>query len=204
MSSIISRIILKLINLNDIEFQLQKKKIEACKLNVSMDNSSKFTSTARIINMQPKKNIQILEGSIIEGELLTFAYGGEIKIGKNSYIGTGSRIWSGEKIQIGDNVLISHNVNIMDTNAHEMNHIVRAERFKSLIRDGFPKEKEPIVTSPILIGNYAWINFNSIILKGVNIGEGAIIAAGSVVTKDVLPFTMVAGNPAKMIKEIPH
>jgi acetyltransferase-like isoleucine patch superfamily enzyme len=47
-----------------------------------------------------------------------------------------------------------------------------------------------------------WIGFNSIILKGVTIGEGAVIAAGSVVTKDVSPYTIVGGNPAKFLKKI--
>ena len=47
-----------------------------------------------------------------------------------------------------------------------------------------------------------WIGFNAIILKGVTIGEGAVVGAGSVVTKDVLPWTVVAGNPARLIREI--
>lgn len=56
-------------------------------------------------------------------------------------------------------------------------------------------------TSPIHIGNHCWIGCNCIVLKGVTIGDGAVVAAGSVVTKNIPPNTLVAGNPAKIIKE---
>ena len=55
---------------------------------------------------------------------------------------------------------------------------------------------------PITIGDDVWIGCNSIILKGVKIGNGSIVAAGSVVTKSVPPFSLVAGNPAKIVKEL--
>ncbi len=55
--------------------------------------------------------------------------------------------------------------------------------------------------APITIGDYAWIGSRAIILKGVTVGEGAVVAAGSVVTSDVAPYTIVAGNPARLIRE---
>jgi acetyltransferase-like isoleucine patch superfamily enzyme len=57
---------------------------------------------------------------------------------------------------------------------------------------------------PVIIGNSVWIGVNSTILKGVTIGEGSVVGAGSVVTKDVPPWTIVAGNPARVIREIPE
>ncbi|MCZ8192279.1 MAG: DapH/DapD/GlmU-related protein, partial [Microcystis sp. LE19-338.1B] len=59
-----------------------------------------------------------------------------------------------------------------------------------------------IQSAPVVIEDHVWIGFNVGILKGVTIGKGAIIGAGSVVTKDVEPFTVVAGNPAKIIKRL--
>ena len=56
----------------------------------------------------------------------------------------------------------------------------------------------------IKIGNHSWIGMHSIVLKGVQIGEGAIIAAGSVVTRDVPAWSVVAGNPAKPVKDLPR
>lgn len=58
--------------------------------------------------------------------------------------------------------------------------------------------------APVKISDKVWIGFNSIILKGVTIGEGAVVGAGSVVTKDVPAWTVVAGNPARIIREIPE
>ena len=97
-------------------------------------------------------------------------------------------------------MLVSHNVNIIDTNSHEINHYERSEGYSSLLKDGHAKIQGNIISKPIIVKDYAWINFNAVILKGVSIGEGAIVAAGSIVTKDVPDFTMVAGNPAKVIK----
>ena len=87
-----------------------------------------------------------------------------------------------EKIEIGENVAISHDVTIMDSDAHEG------------LWKGYKK------TKPIKIGNHVWIGTRATILKGVTIGDNAIIAAGSVVTKDVPSNTVVAGVPAKVIK----
>ncbi|OFY21880.1 MAG: hypothetical protein A2X02_05105 [Bacteroidetes bacterium GWF2_29_10] len=160
-------------------------------------------ASARINNFSRDKNkINIGENTVIDGELLIFNYGGEIIIGDNCYIGEGSRIWSGESIRIGNYVLISHNVNIVDTNSHETNHIERGDGYVKLLKKGHSKDKGNINTASVIIEDYAWINFNSVILKGVKIGRGSIIAAGSVVTKDVSPFTMVAGNPAVVIKHL--
>jgi acetyltransferase-like isoleucine patch superfamily enzyme len=133
-----------------------------------------------------------------------FKYGGKIVIGENCYIGDHTRIWSGESVTIGNFVQISHNVNIIDTNAHELEAIERAERWLDLLRNGHWADKGNVLTAPIIIEDYAWISLNAVILKGVTIGKGAIVAAGAVVTKDVEPFTMVAGNPAQFIKTLPQ
>ncbi len=65
---------------------------------------------------------------------------------------------------------------------------------------GLYKDWSNVKSSPITIKDKAWIGFNSIILKGVTIGEGAVVAAGSVVTQDVPDYAVVGGNPAKIIK----
>lgn len=178
-------------------------KVEACYRNVTTNGDVSFYHDAEISNQQNNKTkIYIESGTHIRGLLLVFGYGGQISIGKNCYVGDNSRIWSGEKIQIGNNVLISHGVNIMDTNAHEIDYKLRADGYLGMLKYGSQYLKGRVITQPITIKDNVWIGFNSIIMKGVTIGEGAIIAAGSVVTKDIEPFTMVGGNPARVLKTI--
>lgn len=69
---------------------------------------------------------------------------------------------------------------------------------------GHPTENVNVKSLPIIIEEYVWINYNVSILKGVRIGKGAIIGAGSVVLKDIEPFTVVAGNPAVVVKFLPE
>ncbi len=198
----ISKIAKFINNCIDLSY-VENKAIDYYKTIITISEESVITRNAIIYNHLDKAKIFIKQDCVIEGELLVFAYGGSISIGVNSYVGKGSRVWSGDSIIIGNNFLISHNVNVIDTNSHEIDCDIRASRFRSLIKNGHPNVKEPIITAPIIIEDYVWINFNSIILKGVKIGKGAIIAAGSVVTKDVEPFTMVAGNPARVVKNLP-
>ena len=175
----------------------------SCKAFVTFESSVRFTNTAKVENV-PKDKTKIFIGKkcFIRGNLFVANYGGEIKLGEYVYVGLNSNIWSGESVTIGNNVLISHNVNIIDTNSHEIDHIERSERYKSLLINGHPKDKTSIVTGPIIIEDDVWISFGVTILKNVTIGKGAIIAANSVVTKNVAPFTLVAGNPAIVVKKL--
>lgn len=199
------KILLKLLQVEVIENAINERKINSCKKACKLGKNSKLYPETTVFNLQDiPSRISIDEDTHIRGELLTFAFGGEIKIGSNTYIGEGTKIRSAEKITIGNNVLISHCCNIIDTDSHEFNYLERADGFKKMISTGHSKVKGNIITKPIVIHDYAWLSYNVSILKGVTVGKGAIIAAGSVVTKDVSEFTIVAGNPAKFIKNIPH
>lgn len=121
------------------------------------------------------------------------AIGRKAIISKNISIGNRSGI--GEKCEvlgtctIGDNVLMAPECIVYTTNHNFM------DRNKLIIEQGITAE------FPVTIGNDVWIGRRVIILPGVKIGNGAVIAAGSVVTKDVPPYTLVGGNPSKVIKE---
>ena len=202
MKSIFKYIILRF-KLDQILFDsINKHKIKEAHRASTAANAT-YYADARVYNLQnDTSKIVIKENTHIRGELLIFRSGGSISIGSGCYLGENSRIWSQSKIVIGDNVLISHNVNIHDTNSHSIDYYERRKDFSRLIQEGHSSENDHILTQPISIGNDVWIGFNAIILKGIKIGDGAIIAAGSIVTKDVPPFTLVGGNPAEYIKDL--
>lgn len=108
-----------------------------------------------------------------------------LKISDHVSIGDRTSIHCGERIFIGNDVIISWDCVLMDRDFHRI-------------------ESEVEQTKPIIINDHVWIGCRAIILKGVEIGENAIIAAGSVVTKNVPANVLVGGNPAKIIKKIEY
>lgn len=123
--------------------------------------------------------------TMYEGASIVILDGGRLTLGRGSYMNS-SLIQCAKSISIGDNCAIAGDVLIQDTDFHP-------------IIDEIGKEKE--YSRPVTIGNKVWICAKAIILKGVTVGDGAIIAAGAVVTKDVPPYSLVGGNPARVIKE---
>lgn len=165
--------------------------------------NSCFYDSTEIVNMQnDRSKITIGEHSHIRGQLVLYKHGGTISIGDYCYLGESSRIWSSKSIIIGNRVLISHNVNIHDNNGHPVDKQSRHEHYKQIITNGFPKEDRTLIEKNITIEDDVWIGFNAIILKGVTIGKGSIIAAGTVITMDVPPNSIVVGNPQKIVKTI--
>jgi galactoside O-acetyltransferase len=137
--------------------------------------------------------------SIFEGTFFFDKPKAEIVIGDRTFIGGGTKLVAAEKITVGSDVLISWGCTIVDHNSHSLNF---EEREQDVTNWGQQqKDWSKVKTSEVVIEDKAWIGFNVIVLKGIRIGEGAIIAAGSVVTKNVEPYTIVGGNPAKFIKK---
>ena len=119
----------------------------------------------------------------------------QIVIGKNFYIGRYSQIECDARI--GDDVIFANYVALVGRYDHHYQQPGTAIRLASQIRDFNYNWKG--LQSQVTIGNDVWIGYGAIILSGVSIGEGSIVAAGSVVTKDVPAYSIVGGNPAKRI-----
>jgi len=157
----------------------------------------RFLQSASIHNNPGNRAaIEVGARSVVGGQLLVYPDGGRISIGECCFIGPGTRIWAGESVEIGNRVLISHGVNIHDNTSHSLSaqerhqHFVeRVERCNSAL-GSVPKQR-------IVIEDDAWIGFNAIIMKGVRIGKGAVVAAGSIVTKDVPPYMIATGAVAQ-------
>lgn len=154
----------------------------------------------RIERRHPMASVIIGRDSQIAGTLVMEAAGSRIIVGNNVFIGGHTLIDCLDTIQIGDDVLISYQVIIMDSD----NHSLRAsERLGDLQR--WRKQKydwSHVSRAPVRIHDKVWIGARAIITKGVTIGEGAVVATGAVVTKDVPPYSVVAGNPARIIREL--
>lgn len=150
------------------------------------------------LHLQPGVQIQIGSHSLVDGTLVTERPGARIIIGDRTFM-NGTLI-SAESIELGSDVLIAWGVTIVDHDSHALAFTARAQDVVDWARA--EKDWSHVRRRPVRIGDKVWIGFNAIILKGVHVGDGAIVGAGSVVTKDVPPWTVVAGNPARVIREL--
>jgi acetyltransferase-like isoleucine patch superfamily enzyme len=166
------------------------------------DETVKFFPGAALVNNGTPEKIEIGSYSGIMGQLMILTAGGRIKLGHHCSVGLGTRIWAQSSIQIGNYVLIAHLVDIHDSNAHSLDPIVRRQDPTMVFEKESPMDFGSVETKPVRIEDDVWIGFKSSIMKGVTIGTGAVIAAGSVVTKDVPPHTLIAGNPARIVRDL--
>lgn len=169
----------------------------------TMKKNCKITGNGKLIVGRPYENCNTGRGTfLLRNKTILdikdyFACGAncQICIEENAkleigsvFVNRDSKIYCSKNIQIGNKVAISEGVIIRDSDVHK-------------IYDNKENRKLKENTLPIIIKDNVWIGMNSIILKGITIGENAIIAAGAVVTKDVPPNVIVAGNPAKIVRE---
>ena len=163
-----------------------------------------YCETAQIFRFLRNKN----PGAIVFGDHVScyagcsFAIGkdGQCKVGDFTLL-NGALIMAEEKIDIGSHCLISWNVGIADSDFHPLEpaqRLVDAKALAPFFKDRPPRPK--LKTAPVRIADNVWIGMNATILKGVSIGDNSVVAAGSVVTKSVPANTVVAGNPAIVVK----
>lgn len=158
-------------------------------------NGNLFLNTGKPKGSRAEMLLRLEKGASLEvqGDF-SFAHGcdicafenARIELGKNSYLNEGCEIRCKQSVTIGDNTAIARRVMILDTDAHTL-----------LSENG----RKNIVTAPVKIGNNVWIGTGCIVLKGVTIGDGAVIAAGAVIHKNIPPHCLAGGVPAKVIKE---
>lgn len=178
----------------------EKKIIQGVRKKCTTKGNVVFYSTSRInlILGATSKNIFVDDRARIYGTL-EVCQDGVITIGKFAHIGPGTKICCVNKVTIGAYTGIGPNVSIIDSNYHPVNphdrKIMRQTPSGSFERKWIHSDNKPIV-----IGENVWVGENVRICKGVTIGENAVIAACSVVTKDVPANAIAAGNPAKIVK----
>lgn len=161
-----------------------------------------------VINPQARKYVKIGDDNVLDCRIFFESGQGEVVIGNRVFIG-GSTIMCRTKVEFGNNIFVAWGSYFYDHDSHSLDYKLRQDDISQQltdIRNGeffiTHKNWDVVNTASIKICDNAWIGMNALILKGVTVGEGAIVGAGSVVTKDVEPWTIVAGNPAKFIKRV--
>jgi acetyltransferase-like isoleucine patch superfamily enzyme len=154
-------------------------------LKITMQINNQYHEPAKLRQLMSDLTGQKIDDSFTLFPPFYTDFGKNIHIGESVFINAGCKFQDQGGIEIGDGALIGHNV-VMAT----LNH---AED---------PSDRGSMIPGKITLGKNVWIGSNATILAGTKIGEGAIIAAGAVVTKDVPANTVVGGVPAKVIKKI--
>ena len=161
------------------------------------------------VGHQDRTYVEIGEMSLINAKFIFESISGFVKIGNNVHLG-GVNFICRTSITIENDVTMAWGITIYDHNSHSVDWEVRMNDNSNCYQDFLKyngnnianKDWSHVPSKPIIICSKVWIGFDVTILKGVTIGEGAVVAAKSVVTKDVDPWTLVAGNPAIFKKKL--
>jgi len=152
---------------------------------ISMEINSVYHTPTELVDLMSELTGKQVDSSFRMYPPFHADFGKNISFGKNVFLNAGCKFQDQGGIEIGDGVLIGHNV-VLAT----VNHALK------------PELNRKISYAPIKICNNVWIGSNATILQGVTVGEWSVVAAGAVVTKDVEPYSIVGGIPAKFIKHI--
>jgi glycosyltransferase involved in cell wall biosynthesis/serine acetyltransferase/ubiquinone/menaquinone biosynthesis C-methylase UbiE len=164
------------------------------------------------LNAENRVYVQVGEYSHIAGTFVFERGVGKVTIGNKTSIGGGTTLICTQEdgIKIGDHVMLSWGCTIMDSDAHSLDPSIRAnDAYDWKVgldnnRIGAFKDWSQVKSASISIEDNAWLGFEVAVMKGVTIGKGAVVGSRSVVTKNIPPYCIYAGNPAKFIKHVPR
>jgi acetyltransferase-like isoleucine patch superfamily enzyme len=154
------------------------------------------------VNAGPREAIQLGEYVVCRGMLVREAFAdGQLAIEDHVYIGDDVLVSCAARIEIGRFTLLAHGVQIFDNDSHPVAAAEREAHYRAIL-GGQAATPPHIGAAPVVIGQRAWIGLNAFVGKGVTIGDESVIAAGSVVTHDVPPRSLAAGNPAQVVRSL--
>lgn len=156
---------------------------------------------ARLVNLGEPDQVVITGPSALRG-VLRAEPAGRIEIAPFVYAGDNTLISAQTLVRIGRATLLAHNVQIFDNNSHPTNAYQREVQFRRMLGDKSVVAPMEIDTAPVIIGERCWIGMNSLVMRGVTIGDDTIVAAGSVVTRSLPSGVIAAGNPAAIVREL--
>jgi acetyltransferase-like isoleucine patch superfamily enzyme len=172
--------------------------------NVSLHHEARLETTYSFLHYRSEasKGVHIGRGATVYmGTMFDVGPSGKIRLGEYALV-HGAWIICDARVDIGDYALISWNVVLMDTYRASTDPQARRRELRRLAAHPLRRPVAKTEAKPIRIGRNAWVGFDCCVLPGVTIGEGSIVGARSVVAEDVPPYTLVAGNPARLIRPI--
>jgi acetyltransferase-like isoleucine patch superfamily enzyme len=160
------------------------------------------TNRAEVQSCAAADHLEVGDHAYIDGEIYLLAPESRCRIGHHSFVAAESRLWALGSITIGDFVHIAPRVDVFDNDSHSLDAGQRRQDAIASFERKVERDWSSVAHADVVIEDDAWIGTRSMILKGVRLGKGCVVAAGSVVTKDVEPFTLVAGNPARVVRRL--
>lgn len=190
---------------------LNRWRLRKFKKQVLIDSSTRLLRGFGVVfytNPHDKRYLTVGAHGFLNATFVFEGNSGQVSIGDRCYFGAKGSVICRNSVEIGNDVTIAWGVTIYDHDSHSTDWRQRSKVVEHFYRfygnyDCYEKiDWTGVKSAPIVIKDKVWIGFDVVILKGVTIGEGAIIGARSVVTKDVEPYTVVGGNPARAIKKL--
>jgi acetyltransferase-like isoleucine patch superfamily enzyme len=174
--------------------RLARRAVDACGSHTILE--------CRIVRDEPGSRIEVGSYSHVRGILGTHLRTSRLTIGDNTFINARTLIESFESIEIGNDVLMGFEAILADGRSHSTSWHERVD--DQLLRRRTGRiNVDALVAEPIVVEDGVWIGARAMVFRGVTLGEGCTVGAGAVVTKSVPPFTVVAGNPAIVVGEVP-
>jgi acetyltransferase-like isoleucine patch superfamily enzyme len=169
--------------------------------NVDVEETAYLGSSFSLVGCRSERPVGLWLGrgaTLDDGAVLDIGPRGMVRLGDFALV-TSPRILCDLSVEIGDYALVSWNAILMDSYRVPLDP---AERARGQVFG--PPSRERTEARPVRIGRNAWIGFEACVLPGVTVGEGSVVAARSVVTTDVPPYVVVAGNPARVVRQLPQ
>lgn len=188
----------------------QRRMLKSVENLITISSTSTLLNTVNVEVRVPRKDkcISIGDYSIVGCNFIFESDRGSVTIGNRCYIGAGNSMIARNNIIIGDDVTMAWGITLYTHNSHSLDWHDRVDDIATInenLQKGLKMEANKnwkvVKEAPIVIKDKVWIGMNVIVLKGVTIGEGAVVGAGAVVTKDVPAWSVVGGNPAKVVKK---
>lgn len=172
--------------------------------NITLHETSYLESEYSLFKYRSQRPVGLHVGkgaSIYAGSMFDLGIDGRVQVGAYALL-NGAWIICDSEVSIGNHALISWNVVIMDSHRVSYDPRVRRGQLEAMARDREWSRAGNQTARPVMIGSNVWIGFDTCILPGVSIGESAVIGARSVVGEDVAPYSVVGGNPVRLIREL--